>query len=92
MENSIYLAERFNRILERVAGEELFDIEEDGSLKTTVHTGRTIEAFGLRVDFPNGSVLVTTHVFLAVEEHNYQRVKTLLESINGQVKGGAYFG
>ena len=91
MENSIYLAERFNRILERVAGEELFDIEEDGSLKTTVHTGRTIEAFGLRVDFPNGSVLVTTHVFLAVEEHNYQRVKTLLESINALGVNGVFF-
>ena len=91
MENTFYLAEKFNRILERVAGEDLFDIEEDGSLKTMVHTGKTIEALGLKVDFPDGSVLVTSRTFLTIEEHNCKRLAALLKSINALEINGVFF-
>lgn len=91
MENAFYLAEKFSKILEKVAGEDLFDMQEDGSLKTTVHTGRTIETFSLKVEFPDDSVLITTRTFLGVEECNYDRVKTLLESLNEVIKYGVFF-
>ena len=97
MENTFYRAEKFSKILERVAGEDLFDIEEDGSLKTTVHTGKTIEAFRLKVEFPDDndrlidSVLITTRAFLGVEKHNYDRLMSLLESINEVIKYGSFF-
>ena len=46
-------------------------MEEDGSLRVTVHTGRSIEAFRLEVEFPDDdSVLITTRTFLAAEELN----------------------
>ncbi len=91
MENAFYMAERFNKILERVAGEELFDIEEGGTLTTTVHTGRTVEAFRLNVEFHDDNVLLTTYSFLGVEERNFDRVNTLLKSINEVVKYGVFF-
>ena len=71
MENTFYKAEKFNEILEKVAGESLFGIEEDGSLNTTVHTGETIEAFTMKVEFPDNSILITTRAFLKAKERNY---------------------
>jgi hypothetical protein len=91
MENTFYKAEKFNEILEKVAGESLFGIEEDGSLNTTVHTGKTIEAFTMKVEFPDNSILITTRAFLKAKERNYDRVKALLESINKDIKYGVFF-
>ncbi len=92
MENAFYMADRFNKILERVAGKSLFDIEEDGTITTTVHTGRTVEAFRLYVEFhDDDNVVITTCSFLGVEEQYFDRIKTLLKSINEVVKYGVFF-
>jgi len=91
MKNNFYLAEKFSEMLEKAAGENFFDIGEDASLRTTVHTGKTIEAFQLSIEFPDDSVLVTTRAFLRVKQNNYFRVKALLESINKVIMRGNFF-
>ena len=88
--NAYYQAERFIEIIEKAGGEDLFT-NKDGILSNTVHTGRTIEAFDLKIEFPHDTVLITTSPFLAVEEHNYERVKALLESINDLGLNGIFF-
>ena len=86
-----YPAERFLEIIENASGEDgLFDNDE-GALSTTVHTGRAIEAFKLKIEFPHGSVLITASTFLGVEEQNFDRVRTLLESINDRGYNGIFF-
>ena len=87
--NTYYQAERFIEIIEKAGGEDLFT-NKDGILSNTVHTGRTIEAFDLKIEFPHDTVLITTSSFLAVE-HNYERVKALLESINDLGLNGIFF-
>ena len=52
-----YQAEKFNKILRRVSESDLFDIDEDGVMSTIVHTGGTMEAFRLRVEFLDGFVV-----------------------------------
>lgn len=92
MENSFFTAEEFDRIISKAAGNnELFEIKDDGSLETIVHTNEAIAAFNLKVEFPDNNVLVTTHVFLGVKKHNYDRVKSLLDSINEVVKYGTFY-
>ena len=89
--NAYYPAERFLEIIESASGEDgLFDNDE-GVLSTTVHTGRAIEAFKLKIEFPHGSVLITASSFLGVEEQNYDRVRALLESINDLGYNGIFF-
>ncbi len=89
--NAYYPSERFLEIIENASGEDsLFDNDE-GVLSTTVHTGRAIEAFKLKIEFPHGSVLITASSFLGVEEQNYDRVRVLLESINDLGYNGIFF-
>ncbi len=89
--NSNYAAERFLEIIENVSGEDDLFGNDDGILSTTIHSGRAIEAFKLKVEFPHGSILLTTSTYLGVEEQNYDRVKALLESINDLGHKGIFF-
>ena len=89
--NSNYAAERFLEIIENASGEDNLFGNDDGILSTTVHTGRIIEAFELVIEFPHGSVLITTTPFLRVEKQNYDHVKALLESINDLGNSGIFF-
>ena len=92
MGNSFFMAERFNEILERVGGEDLFDLEEDGSLRVTVHNGMAIEAFNLEVEFPDDdNILITTRTFLAAEKWNYAYIMALFDSLNKIIKYGTFF-
>lgn len=86
-ENPINL---FNDILAKVNGEELFDDNGDGSLCTTVHTGGTLEAFRLNVEFTQKSIILATFAFLAVEEYNMEPVSALLASINEYEESGTF--
>ena len=88
--NTHYQAERFIEILEKAGGEDFFN-NKDGVLSTTVHTGKTIEAFEMKIGFPRYSVLITTSPYLAVEEHNYEQIKILLESINDLGINGFFY-
>lgn len=81
---------KFNEILENVSGEELFDDNGDGSLSTTVHTGGTLEAFRLNVEFTQKSIIIATSAFLAVEGYNMKPVSALLASINEYEKSGTF--
>ncbi len=86
-----YQAEKLLEIIEEASGAtDLFD-NRDGILSTTVHTGRTIEAFYLKIEFPRNSVLITTNSFLGVEERNYNRINIMLKSINSLLKNGSFF-
>ena len=58
--NANYPTQRFLEIIEKASGEDDLFNDEDGTLSTTVHTGRTIEAFKLKIEFPNDTVLITT--------------------------------
>lgn len=88
--NAYNQAERLIEIIENAGGEDLFAYK-DGVLSSTVHTGKTIEAFDLRIEFPHDTVLITTRSFLGVEEHNYDRMRVLLESLNELVNNGIFF-
>lgn len=81
---------KFSKILEKVFGEELFDDNGDGSLSTTVHTGGTMEAFSLNVEFTQKSIIIATSAFLAVEGFNMEQVSTLLTSINEYEESGTF--
>ena len=89
--NANYPAQRFLEIIEKASGEDDLLNDEDGTLSTTVHTGRTIEAFKLKIEFPNDTVLITTSPFLGVEEQNYDRIRALLESLNDFRINGIFF-
>ncbi len=89
--NGFYPVERFLEIIENASGEDDLFFNKDGILSATVHTGRTIEAFDLKIEFPHGSVLITASSFLGVKEQNYNRVRVLLESINDLEQDGIFF-
>lgn len=89
--NANYPAQRFLEIIEKASGEDDLFNDEDGTLSTTVHTGRTIEAFKLKIEFPNDTVLITTSPFLGVDVQNYDRVRALLESLNDLRINGIFF-
>lgn len=72
--NANYPTQRFLEIIEKASGEDDLFNDEDGTLSTTVHTGRTIEAFKLKIEFPNDTVLITTSPFMGVDVQNYDRV------------------
>lgn len=89
--NANYQAERFLEIIEEASGAaDLFD-NRDGILSTTVHTGRAIEAFYLKIEFLRNSVLITTNSFLGVEERNYNQINIMLKSINSLLNNGSFF-
>ena len=89
--NAYYPAERFLEIIENASGEDSLFSNKGGVLSATVHTGRTIEAFDLKIEFPYGSVLITASSFLGVNEKNYDCVRALLESINDLIQAGIFF-
>lgn len=85
------MVEKFLNLIKEASGiDDLFG-NEDGILSTTVHTGRTIEAFDLRVEFPQGYILITTRSFLGVTKPNLPRVRALLDSINDIIPEGYFF-
>ena len=61
--NAYYPAERFLDIIENASGRDDLFSNKGGILSATVHTGRTIEAFDLKIEFPHESVLITARSF-----------------------------
>lgn len=81
LKNNSYI-DRFNRILRKVDAEDTFGVNNDGGLSVTVQTGKIIDTYVINVEFYMGMIYFTTVSCLGVEEQNYKRVKTLLDSIN----------
>lgn len=89
--NAYHSAERFLEIIEKASGEaDLFN-NNDGTLTAMVSTGRTIATFKLKAEFPHDYVLITTSLYLGVEEQNRDRVRILLESINDLGYNGIFY-
>ena len=71
--------------------ESIFHINPNGSLHTTVHTGRKLEAFELDIMFRKNVVTVLTHSFIGVENDNYFRMNVILTSINSINNQGTFY-
>ncbi len=89
--NSSYSAERFLEIFEKVDADSFFELQDDGKMEVTVHTGCILESFGISIEFPHETVLITTRAALCVEDQYFDQMRVLLESINENISMGLFF-
>lgn len=78
-------------ILDKVGVMDWFDENEDGSFSTTVHTGKIIEAFKVKIIVDSHIVKITTETFLGAGNRKKEYVQPLFESINKMCKRGKFF-
>ena len=89
--NSSYSAERFLGIFEKIDADSFFELQDDGKMEVTVHTGCILESFGISIEFPHETVLITTRAALCVEDLYFDQMRVLLESINENISMGLFF-
>ena len=89
--NLSYSAERFLEIFEKAGRTSFFELQDDGKMEVTVHTGCILESLGISIEFPHESVLITTRAALCVEEQCFDQMRVLLESINENISMGLFF-
>ena len=89
--NSSYSVERFLGIFEKAGADSFFDLQDDGNMEVTVHTGCILESFGISIEFPHETVLITTRAALCIEDQYFDQMRVLLESINENISMGLFF-
>ena len=82
MHDSGLLRDDFREIIVKHCGVDFFNDRENGSLFTTVHTGRSICDFDVQIDFSDDAIRFTTMSGIGVEDNRKEVLDSLIRSIN----------